>query len=64
MRNFEWTNIMGQEFNAVKEIFTHQIRFWPLDVDKKINIVIDSANSAGVGFVLYQNADDIKRGEM
>ena len=63
MKNFEWTNIMGQEFDAVKEIFTHQIRLSPLDVDKKINIVTDGANSAGVGFVLYQNADDLKEGE-
>ena len=63
MRNFEWTNIMGQEFNAIKEIFTHQIRLSPLDVDKKINIVTDGANSARVGFVLYQNADDLKEGE-
>ena len=63
MRNFEWTNIMEEEFNAVKEIFTHQIRLSPLDVDKKINIVTDGTNSAGVGFVLYQNADDLKEGE-
>ena len=63
MRNFEWTNIMGQEFNAIKEIFTHQIRLSPLDVDKKINIVTDGANSTGIGFVLYQNADDLNEGE-
>ena len=63
MRNFEWTNIMGQEFNVVKEIFTHQIRLSPLDVDKKINIITNGANSASVGFVLYQNADDLKEGE-
>ena len=44
---------MGQEFNAVKEIFTH----------KKINTVTDGANSTGIGFVLYQNADDLKEGE-
>ena len=63
MKNFEWTKIMGQEFEAVKNIFTHQIRLPPLDVDKKINIVTDGANSAGIGFVLYQNADDLKEGE-
>ena len=63
MRNFEWTNIMEEEFNAVKKIFTHQIRLSPLDVEKKINIVTDGANSAGVGFVLFQNADDLKQGE-
>ena len=38
MKNFEWTKIMGIEFEAVKKIFTHQIRLSPLDVDKKINI--------------------------
>ena len=35
----------------------------PLDVDNKINIVMDGANSARIGFVLYQNADDLKEGE-
>ena len=63
MKNFEWTNIMGQEFKAVKDIFTHQIRLSPLDVDKKINIVTDSAISTGIGFIMYQNADDLKEGE-
>ena len=63
MKKFEWTKIMGLEFEAVKNIFTHQIRLSPLDVDKKIKIVTDGANSVGIGFVLYQNADDLKEGE-
>merc|ERR1712208_107522 len=40
-----------------------QIRLSSLDLDKKINIVTDGTNSAGMGFVLYQNADDLKEGE-
>ena len=52
MKKFEWTKIMEIEFKAVKNIFTHQIRLSPLDVDKKINIATDGANTAGIGFVL------------
>ena len=63
MKNFEWTKIMGLEFEAVKNIFTHQIRLSPMDVEKKINIATDGVNSTGIGFVLYQNADDLKEGE-
>ena len=47
MNKFEWTKIMGLEFEAVKNIFTHQIKLSPLDVDKKINIATDGMNSAG-----------------
>ena len=54
---------MEDEFNAVKKIFTHQIRLSSFDVEKRINIVTDGANSSGMGFVLFQNADDIKQGE-
>ena len=63
MKHFEWTDIMEDEFNAVKKIFTHQIRLSPFEVEKRINIVTDGANSSGVGFVLFQNADDLKQGE-
>ena len=37
-----------------------QIRLSPFNPDKDINILTDGANSAGVGFVFYQNMDDIK----
>ena len=63
MKKFEWTKIMEIEFNAVKNICTHQIRLSPLDVDKKINIATDGANSAGIGFVLYQNVNDLEEGK-
>ena len=56
----EWTKIMQNEFQAVKHIFTHQIRLSPLDMNKKINIATDGANSAGIGFVVFQNANDLK----
>ena len=45
---------MEDEFNAVKKIFTQQIRLSPFDVGKRINIVTDGANSRGVGFMLFQ----------
>ena len=63
MKRFEWTKIMETEFKAFKHIFTHQIRLSPLDMDKKINIATDGANSAGIGFVLYHNANDLEKGK-
>ena len=63
MRRFEWTKIMENEFQAVKHIFTHQIRLSPLDTNKRINIITDGANSAGIGFVVFQNANDLKEGK-
>ena len=63
MKRFEWTKIMETEFKAVKNIFTHQIRLSPLDVDKKINIATDGANSPSIGFILYQNANDLEEGK-
>ena len=47
MRRFEWTKIMQTEFEAVKHIFSHQIRLSPMDTNKRINIATDGANSAG-----------------
>ena len=38
MRRFEWTKIMQTEFEAVKHIFSHQIRLSPMDTNKRINI--------------------------
>ena len=32
-------------------------------MDKKINIATDGANSAGIGFVLYQNTNDLEEGK-
>ena len=53
---------MQNEFEAVKHIFTHQIRLSPLDINKKINITTDGANSAG--FVVFQNANDLEEGKV
>ena len=63
MRRFEWNKAMEEEFLAVKHIFTHQIRLSPLDVNKRINIATDGANSSGIGFVIFQNADDLQQGK-
>merc|ERR1712030_103564 len=60
---FQWNQAMENEFLAVKHIFTHQIRLSPLDVDKKINIATDGANSSGIGFVVFQNEDDLNPGK-
>ena len=54
---------MQEEFQAVKHIFTHQIRVSPLDMNKKINIATDGANSAGIGFVVFQNSNDFEEGK-
>ena len=32
-------------------------------MDKKINIATDGASSAGIGYVLYQNANDLEEGK-
>ena len=55
---------MQDEFDKVKLIFTDQIRLSPYDPSKELNILTDGANSAGIGFVLYQNLDDADPGKM
>ena len=55
---FQWTKNMQDEFDKVKLIFTDQIRLSPYDPSRELNILMDGANSAGIGFVLYQNLDD------
>ena len=54
---------MELEFQKVKLIFTDQIRLFPFNPNRAINILIDGANSAGVRFCFYQNVDDEKPGE-
>merc|ERR1711888_330234 len=54
---------MEDEFLAVKHIFTHQIRLSPLDMNKRINIATDGANSSGIGYVIFQNEDDLNPGK-
>ena len=58
-----FNKLSQNEFQAVKHIFTHQIRLSPLDMNKKINIATDGANSAGIGFVVFQNANDLEEGK-
>ena len=55
---FQWTKNMQDEFDKVTLIFTDQIRLSPYDPSRELNILTDGANSAGIGFVLYQNLDD------
>ena len=55
---FQWTKKMQEEFDKVKLIFTDQIRLSPYDPSRELNILTDGANSAGNGFVLYQNLKD------
>merc|ERR1712236_145788 len=54
---------MQNEFEAIKHIFSHQIRLSPLDTNKRINIATDGANSAGIGFVVFQNTNDLQIGK-
>ena len=44
-------------------IFHDQISLSHYDPSKELNILTDGANSAGIGFVFYQNVDDNKPGE-
>ena len=43
--------------------FTDQIRLSTYDPSKELNILTDGANSAGIGFVLYQNLNDEEPGK-
>merc|ERR1712030_196824 len=62
---FIWTPEMNLEFEKVKLIFTDQIRLSPFNPDREINILIDAANKAWVGFCFYQNVkDDEPEGEV
>merc|ERR1712215_477390 len=63
MKRFEWTQIMQNEFDAEKHIFSHQIRLSSMDTNRRINIATDGANSAGIGFVVFQNNDDLQVGK-
>ena len=51
---FAWTQILEEEYEAVKEIVTNRIRLSPYNPDKKLRLVIDGASSVGVRFVLFQ----------
>ena len=55
---FQWTKNMQDEFDKVKLIFPDQVGLSPYDPSREENILTDGANSAGIGFVLYQNLDD------
>ena len=63
MKKFEWTQIMEREFEDVKKVFSNQIRLSPMDTSKRINIATDGANSAGIGFVIFQNSNDLEVGK-
>merc|ERR1711891_66983 len=63
MRKFEWNKAMEEEFLAVKHIFTDKISLSPLDMNKRINIATDGANSAEIGFVVFQNSNDLEQGK-
>ena len=49
---------MEEEYKAVKEILSKQIRLSPNNDKKRLNLVIDGASSIGVGYVLFQFLDD------
>ena len=54
---------MHNEFDKAKLVFTDQIRLSLYDPSKELNILRDGANSAGIGFVLYQNLDNADPGK-
>ena len=55
---FQWTTNMQDEFDKLQLIFTDKIQLSQYDPSKELNILMDGANSARIGFVLYQNLDD------
>lgn len=55
---FVWTQLLEEEYVAVKGVMETQIRLSPYDPSKKLRLVIDGASSAGVGFVLFQWVDE------
>merc|ERR1712215_294668 len=63
MKRFEWSKLMETEFEQIKQVFTNHIRLSPMDTTKRINIATDGANSVGIGFVIFQNNDDLQVGK-
>ena len=55
-----WNNLLEEEYTAVKNIMSTEIRLSPYNQEKTLNLVIDGASSIGVGFVLFQFLDDNK----
>ena len=55
---FEWTDLLEEEYKAVKDIMVSHIRLSPYDPKKELRLIINGASSIGVGFVLYQCLDD------
>ena len=57
-KQFAWDRRLEEEYEAVKEILSTQIRLSPYNDKKELNLVIDGASSVGVGYVLLQFLDD------
>ena len=52
------TDLLEEEYKAVKDIMVSHIRLSPYDPKKELHLIIDGASSIGVGFVLIQYLDD------
>ena len=55
---FIWTDLLEQEYNAVKELIVKQIRLSPYNPGKVLRLLIDGASSIRVGYCLFQFLDD------
>ena len=55
---FVWTDLLEQEYNAIKALMVSHIRLSPYDPKKELRLIIDGASNIGVGFCLFQYLDD------
>ena len=53
-----WTDLLEEEYNAVKALMVSHIRLSPYDPQKVLRLIVDGAYSIGVGFCLFQYLDD------
>ena len=55
---FDWNDELDAEFTKVKQLMGDKIRLSPFDPDKTPHLILDGANSVGLGYMLVQFADE------
>ena len=55
---FDWNDELEAEFTKVKQLMGDKIRLSPFDPDKTPHLILDGANSVGLGYMLVQFADE------
>ena len=56
---FIWTDAMGQEYNTVRKTMLTEIKLTPFHEKKNLKLMIDGASTEGVGFVLFQEVNQM-----